>query len=229
MFEKQSCKFRFLLVWLSFAQAKSVWLKIFLFPGIIVYGLFCGGGFAHAVVLAKADFESDRLTEWRVFTTPNGTFGGEGFPAFAQCDAAGTGHPSQCLQVKVGQIHFSPDQNPQQGGGLEFQRELASGRLHLSARVMVTYHSSGDRRNLAGGLFEWVVDGNVVGMQDLGPIENGALRRYHLTADHVVEAGSHTVQLRISRPFKSEIAQQAPMQLVDDLTIAWSSLRQESR
>ena len=66
-------------------------------------------------------------------------------------------------------------------------------------------------------------------MQDLGPIENGAVMRFFLTADHDVEAGSHTVQLRISRPFKSEIGQDAPLQWVDNLMIDWAPLHQEGR
>lgn len=223
--EKRFHRSRFLWEWWCWTQVTPVGFRIFLLQVILGHGLFLGGNSVQAEVLATADFESNRLTGWTVFTTPNGTFGGEGFPVFVQCDAAGAGHLSQCLQVKAGQIKFSSDQNPQQGGGLECQRELPSGRLHLSARVMVTYQSSRDKRNLAAGLFEWLVDGHVVGMQDLGPIDNGALTRYHLTADHAISAGSHTVQLRISRPFKSEMGQEAPMQLIDDLIIDWSPLR----
>ncbi|MDR4493759.1 MAG: hypothetical protein AB7P17_14210 [Nitrospirales bacterium] len=227
--KKQSCRSRLSFVGVNESQGKFVWGRTLLLPVVIGYLLFCGWGPAQAEVLATLDFESNSLMSWTVFTTPNGTFGGDEFPAFVQCDAGGTGHPSKCLRMKVGQIHFSPDQNPQQGCVLEFQRELAAGRLHLSARIMVTYDSSQDKRNLAAGLLEWVVDGHTVGLHDLGPIENGAVARYHLLADHAVEAGFHTIQLRISRPFTSAIAQQAPVQFVDDLMIDWSPQREESR
>lgn len=229
MLEKPTLKSRLLSVWLILPQRSLLWVRTILLPVIIGCGLFIDVNSIHAEVLTTADFESKTLPGWTVFTTSNGTFGGEEFPAMVECDAAGQGYPSMCLQVKVGQIHFSPDQSPYQGGGLEYKRELAAGRLHLEARVMVSYHSSQDKRNLAGGLFEWVVDGQVVGMQDLGPIENGTVMRLNLTADHAVEAGFHTVQFRISRPFKSEIGQEAPLQLVDDLIIDWAPLHQEGR
>lgn len=229
MREKQSSRSRFVFYWSGVISGKLGLGLTFLLSLVIGNGLFAGGMAVQAEVLTTVDFESKTLPNWTLFTTPNGTFGGEEFPAVVRCDATGHGHPSMCLQVKVGQIHFSPDQNAQQGGGLEFNRELSAGRLHLEARVMATYHSSQDKRNLAGGLFEWVVDGQVVGMQDLGPIENGAVMRLNLTADHAVEAGFHEVQLRISRPFKSENGQEAPLQLVDDLIIDWAPPLQEGR
>ena len=189
---------------------------------VIGWVLLLAGIPVEASVLAKADFESGRLSGWTIFTTPNGTLGGEGFPLVVDDDVAGAGQISRCWQVKVGQIQYSPDQDPQQGGGLEIRQDLSQGRLRLSALVMATYYSPKDKRNLAGGQFEWVVDGQVVAMKDMGPIENGATLRHHLLADLSVETGPHVMQLRISRPFKSGTGQQAPLQLVDDLTLEWA-------
>jgi len=196
---------------------------------VVVIGLVLHWeGLAQARVLATADFESGPGLGWTVFTTANGTLGGEGFPAFADCDAAVAGQSSRCWQVKVGQVQYSPDQNPQQGGGLETRQEMALGRLHLSASVMVIYRSPKDKRNLAGGLFEWIVDDQVVGLLDIGPIEHGVTVRHQLTAAVSVEAGSHRIQLRISRPFKSGTGQQAPVQLVDNLVLDWLPLDEDS-
>ena len=194
-------------------------VEIFLIMGLVL--AWCGNT-AQAKILAQADFESGQVTEWTPFTTANGTFGGDGFPSLVDCDASGTGHSSKCWQVKVGQIQYSPDQDPQQGGGLEIRQELPQGRLRLSAQIMVTYQSPNDKRNLAGGLLEWVVNDRVVGKLDMGPIENGATLRHHLTADFPVVAGFHRIQLRLSRPFKSGTGQQAPVQSVDDLILDWS-------
>ena len=203
------------VVWPKF---RLIGVEIFLIMGL---GLEWGVSSAQATVLAREDFESGRATEWTPFTTANGTFGGDGFPSLVDCDVSGTGHPTKCWQVKVGQIQYSPDQDPQQGGGLEIRQELPQGRLHLSAQIMVTYQSPNDKRNLAGGLFEWVVNDRVVGKQDVGPIDNGATFRHHLTADLPVAAGFHRIQLRLSRPFKSGTGQQAPVQSVDDLMVEW--------
>ena len=215
--------------WVIWPPCRFPWVRTILLPVILGCGSVPDGNYTQAEVLTTVDFESNHEPGWTVFTTANGTLGGGEFPARVRCDAASQGHPSMCWQVKVGQRHYSPEQHPQQVWGLAFHRELVAGRLHLDGRVMATYLSSQDKRNLAGGLFEWVVDGQVVGMQDLGPIENGAVKRLHLTADHDVEAGFHTVQFRVSRPFKSAIGQDAPLQWVDNLIIDWAPRPQEGR
>ena len=190
--------------------------------GCLMLVVIWSGRSVQAEIVSQENFDSGQVGVWSPFATPNGTLGGEGFPVFVNCDAAGTGHISRCWQVKVGQIQYSPDQDLQQGGGLEIRQALAPGWLKLSVFVMVTYASQNDRRNLAGGLFEWIIDHQVMGRHEIGPIENGATIRHHFTADIPVEAGSHLIQLRMSRPFTSGAGRQAPLQFIDDLALDWS-------
>ena len=175
-----------------------------------------------AEVIAKEDFESGSLSGWTLFPTANGTLGGEGYPAVVPCDMGEMEKPSKCFQVKVGQMQYDSSHDPQQGGVLETRLQTENGFLGLSASVMVTYRSPTDRRNLAGGLFEWLVDEEVVAKHDMGPIENESTVTHRLRADHRVSAGLHVIGLRISRPFKSGRDQQAPIQFVDDLSIEFS-------
>lgn len=178
-----------------------------------------GVGPVSAEVLTTTDFESGDLSGWTAFPTSNGTLGGEGFPSVAVCDHAGLVSPSRCLRVQVGQLHYAPVHDVQQGGGIERTTMTGGGILQLSARVGVTYDSPNKKRNLAGGLFEWVVDDQVVAGLDVGPIEEGAAVQQQFTGNVPVTAGRHTIKLRMTRPFQSGTGQPAPVQFVDDVLV----------
>jgi hypothetical protein len=165
------------------------------------------------------DFESGDLSGWTAFPTSNGTLGGEGFPSVAVCDHGGMVSSSRCLQVQVGQLHYAPAHHVQQGGWIERTTMTAAGILQLSARVGATYHSPKNKRNLNGGLFEWVVDEQVVADLDVGPIEDSATVQHQFTGNVLVTAGRHTIQLRVTRPFQSGTGQAAPVQFVDDVMV----------
>ena len=122
----------------------------------------------------------------------------------------------------MGQVRYEPDKEPEQGGGLVTQITTETGMLYLSTDVAVTYHSPKDKRNLAGGLFEWIVDDHVIASYDMGPIDNGGVLRHHLKVQHGIKAGVHTIRLRITRPFASHPGQHAPFQYVDDLLLQFS-------
>ena len=185
-----------------------------------IIGLVSAGvGPASADVLTTTDFESGTFSGWTAFSTPNGTLGGKGFPLVAVCDHAGMVSSSRCLQVQVGQLHYAPVHEVQQGGGIELTTRTVSGIIQLSARVGVTYYSPNKKRNLNGGLFEWVVDDQVVAGLDVGPIEVGAAVQHQFTGKVPVTAGRHTIQLRMTRPFQSGTGQPAPIQFVDDILV----------
>ncbi len=159
------------------------------------------------------------MAPWEIFVTPNGTIGRAGLPTVVPFETGKDGQESKSLQFKVGQVRYDPDNKPEQGGGLVLQIATETGTLNLSAHVAVTYHSPKDKRNLAGGLFQWVVDEQVIASHDIGPIEKDGILRHHLDAHHPVKAGVHTLRLRITRPFTSHPGQDAPFQYVDDLLI----------
>ena len=179
-------------------------------------------GICEAAILNQTNFENGKMAPWEIFVTPNGTMGRAGLPTVAPFETGKDGQESKSLQCKVGQVRYDPDNEPKQGGGLVIQMATETGTLNLSAHVAVTYHSPKDNRNLAGGLFQWVVDEQVIASHDIGPIENGGILRHHLNVHHPVNAGVHTIRFRITRPFTSHPGQHAPFQYVDDLLIRLS-------
>lgn len=202
----------------SLTDSLPKWLRRW--PFWFWIGLIIGGaGSVSAEVLLTTDFESGILSEWTVFSTSNGTVGGKGFPSVAVCGHADTIAPSRCFQIQAGQQSYAPDHDVQQGGGIELKRMTVSGMLRVSARVGVTYHSPNKKRNLHGGLFEWLVDGQKVADLDSGPIENGATVQHHFTGKVPVKAGLHLIQLRVTRPFQSGTGQSSPVQFVDDVMV----------
>ena len=172
-----------------------------------------------AQVLLTTDFESGTLSDWTVFSTSNGTLGGKGFPTVALCDHGSPGSPSFCLQFQVGQLHFAPTHEVQQGGGISLTTMTIAGLIQLSARVGATYHSPDHKRNLNGGLFEWVVDDQVIADLDVGPMEDGGTVQHHFIGKVPVTAGRHTIQLRVTRPFQSGAGKPSPVQFIDDVMV----------
>ncbi len=179
-------------------------------------------GICEAGILNQTNFENGKMAPWEIFVTSNGTLGRAGLPTVASFETGKDGQESKSLQFKVGQVRYDPDNEPEQGGGLVIQIATETGTLSLSAHVAVTYHSPKDKRNLAGGLFQWVVDEQVIAIHEIGPIEKGRILRHHLNAHHTINAGVHTIRLRITRPFTSRPGQDAPFQYVDDLLIRLS-------
>lgn len=177
-------------------------------------------GICEAAILNQANFENGDRAPWGIFVTSNGTMGGAGLPTVVIFDTVQEGQESKSLKFKVGQVQYDLGKTIEQGGGLVIQMATDGGLLYLSAHVAVSYHSLKDKRNLAGGLFEWVVDNQVIASHDVGPIENGGTLRQHLKAHHQVNAGLHTIRLRITRPFASKPGQDAPFQFIDNLLIS---------
>lgn len=199
-----------------------VWKKGFWVWSAVVLGSV---GISDASIMAtlnQENFENGAGDAWETFATPNGAMGGGGMPTVVIFDTVQEGQESKSLKLKVGQARHDPDQKIEQGGGLVIEMETDGGMLHLSAYVAVSYHSPKDRRNLAGGIFEWVVDGQAIAVYDVGPIKNESILRHHFKARHHVNAGVHTLRLRITRPFISHPGQPAPFQYVDNLLVRFS-------
>jgi hypothetical protein len=176
-------------------------------------------GIGEAAILNQTNFENGEMAHWDTFVTSNGTVGEAGMPAVVPFEMVKEGKESQALQFKAGQIRYDSENEPEQGGGVMVQIKTETGKLELSANVAVTYHSPKDKRNLAGGLFQWIVDDQVIASQDMGPIDNHGILRHHLQASHQANAGVHVIRLRITRPFTSHPGQHAPFQYIDDLLI----------
>jgi hypothetical protein len=114
-------------------------------------------GIGEASILTQSHFENGEKMPWETFVTPNSTVGEAGCPTIVLFETAQDGQGSKALQFKVGQVRYDLQNEPEQGGGIVAQITTQTGQLELSAQVAVTYEPPKDRRNLAGGLFEWIV------------------------------------------------------------------------
>ncbi len=179
-------------------------------------------GLSQAEILNQMNIESDEMAPWETFVTPNGTVGETGWPLVELFETVEEGQASKALKFKVGQRRHEKDGHPEQGGGMVILITTNTGTLNLSAHVAVTYHSPKDRRNLAGGLFQWIVDDHVIASYDIGPIKNNSLLRHHFNAHHPVQAGEHSIRLHITRPFTSLPGKHAPFQYIDDVILRLS-------
>lgn len=119
----------------------------------------------------------------------------------------------------MGQLHYDPTGELQQGGGIGLTTMTNSGLIQLSAQVGVTYYSQDYKRNLNGGLFEWVVDDQVIADLDVGPVDDGSTVQQLFSGKVPVAAGRHALQLRVTRPFQSGAGKPAPVQFVDDVMV----------
>jgi hypothetical protein len=199
-----------------------VWKKGFWIWSAFVLGSVGISDVSLAATLNQENFENEDRAPWGIFVTPNGTMGGDALPTVVIFDTVQEGQESKSLKFKVGQVRHDSEKTTEQGGGLVIELETDGGMLHLSAHVAVSYHSPKDKRNLAGGLFQWMVDNQVIASHDIGPINNDSVIRHHLKAQHSVNAGIHTIRLRMTRPFTSHPGQYAPFQYVDNLLIRYS-------
>jgi len=169
--------------------------------------------------MTNGDFELGDLSGWTVFETPNGSLGGEGFPRCVDFDIAGDGHVSKSAVFKVGQQQYQSDGPSLAGGGIYATLQLDGGRLVVAADIASSYSSPKDRRNLAGGVFELLIDGEVIASHDFGPIPTARTQRKRLEGTAHISAGRHEVRLRIQRPFRSLAHDQAPQQYLDNIQL----------
>ena len=139
-----------------------VWKKGFWIWSAFALGIVGISDVSSAATLNQENFENVDGASWGFFVTTNGTMGGGGLPVVVIFDTVQEGQESKSLKFKVGQIRHDPRKTPDQGGGLVIEIETDGGMLHLSAHIAVSYHSPNDTRNLAGGLFEWVVDDQAI-------------------------------------------------------------------
>lgn len=185
-------------------------------------GLGCLPVWAQDRVADLPGCATDEFAAWTLFTTANGTLGGEGFPVCQAFDTNGDGTPTSSLTLKVGQRNFVGRGSTSAGGGLVLHARWPTGRVTVSVDGAVAYASPTDRRNLAGGLFELLLDGTVLDSLDVGPIPTGEVKRFMLHGEAAIRAGHHEVRIRVRRPFRSTARDHAPRQYLDHLRMVFS-------
>ncbi|WP_447970704.1 hypothetical protein [Nitrospira sp. M1] len=172
---------------------------------------------AQAFLIANGDFELGDLSGWTVFETPNGSLGGEAFPRCVDFDIKGDGHVSKSIVFKVGQQQYQAGGPSLAGGGIYTNFHVAGGRMVFTADIASSYSSPKDRRNLAGGVVDLLVDGEVIASHDFGPIPTATTQRERLQGMVHLDAGMHEVRIRIQRPYRSLSQDQAPQQYLDNI------------
>lgn len=153
-------------------------------------GALLGVHAANAVELVQnGRFASGNFADWVLFTTANGTTGN---PSVVSYDVTGAG-AQNAAKFDVGQNTF---RTGQQGGGLYQYVATSAGLIDFSASL-ASYRSTG---NLSGGVFEALLDDVVMATWDSGPTD-GTIRRDTLTFATSTTAGSHKLEILITRPW----------------------------
>lgn len=166
-------------------------------------------------LLTNGDFESGDFAAWTAFVTTNGT---TQTPAVTQFDTTGAG-ASLAAQFDVGQVIFEGPGSTPRGGGIHQKVILSPGSYEVSADIAAFGGTAFG--NIAGGLFELMVNGVTVDSHDFGQITGGATERSQLNATVMFASfGFQEFRLRMSRPFISGSAFATPNQYVDNIVVA---------
>jgi hypothetical protein len=163
-------------------------------------------------LVTNGDFETGDLTGWTTFTTPNGTLG-TGFPTVAMFDTTGTG-ASNAAKFEVGEVSFT---GLRVGGGIYQSVTTPASLFSVSADTAVLHTFAAF--NTDCGLFELLVDGQVVASHAYGQCFQNVTVRFTLSATGLaLTAGSHEIRIRMTRPFIARL-NQTPFQYVDNVTL----------
>lgn len=168
-------------------------------------GLFLVVSFSNAqATLVNGDFQTGGLSNWTTFTTANGTLG-SGRPTISNFDVAGSGLGSSALGLSVG--YLTPPCSfpgiycplPTEGGGIKQTASFSGGLTLLQADVAVANSTLYGGLNGDGGTFSLFLDGLLLDSFSIGEITAGTVQRGHLEFTSFVSAGSHTLEILVTR------------------------------
>jgi hypothetical protein len=178
---------------------------------------------ASAAGVSNGDFVTGDLSGWTAFTTANGALG-DGLPVVTPFDTTGTG-ASNAAEFNVGQAVFEGFGNTDpQGGGIYQSVTTGAGLFTISADT-AAFNRNALSDNSSCGLFELLLDGNVVASHDYGVCGAGVTLRFTLAATGLaLTAGSHEIRIRIMRPLTtfagSPVRAGSPLEYVDNVTLS---------
>lgn len=145
---------------------------------------------------------------WTIATTANGT---GGVPAVVSFDITGSG-AQNAAQFQVGEVVFT---GAPEGVILSQSITSLAGLLTFSADI-ASLKSTGSVANSDGGTFSILLDGLSLDSHSFGVVDFGVTYRAGLGFSQVVGAGSHTLDLYITRNFLS--ASVTPFQYVSNIS-----------
>jgi hypothetical protein len=172
--------------------------------------LTTASAYATSIPLTNGDFETGTLAGWTTVDTVNGNLGFAPLPNVASFNTTGSG-ASDAAHFEVGEDTFT---GVQAGGGIYQSFFAGDGTLTLTADI-AAFSTIG---NLEGGVFSLLLDGTPLDTISLELINGNQTLRGILTGTTTVAAGTHTVEILVTRRFIN-LSGQTPFEYVDNVTV----------
>jgi hypothetical protein len=159
-------------------------------------------------LIENGDFTEGHLADWTAFTTLSGTLGFPPDPKARLFDVSGS-EVEHAAEFQVGQ---AGDVGTEEGGGL-------MQTIHTKAGVLAFSAAFAKHVNLEGGTFSVLLDGVTEDTVSFGIMPKGTIDRGTLSFDVPVTAGSHVVEILITRDFTNGSKRgDTPFQYVTDIS-----------
>ena len=142
----------------------------------------------------NGDFSTGGFRHWTTFTTESGTLGYPNLPKITSFDVNGSG-AQNAAEFQVGQVG---DVGTEEGGGIMQAITTTAGALDFSADIAAF---ASKQVNLEGGTFSVLLDGVTEDTVVIGAMAKHTIQRGQLAFDVSVTAGSHTLEILITRDF----------------------------
>jgi hypothetical protein len=176
----------------------------------------CLAGVAHATtnLITNGDFTTGNFSGWTLTTTANGTYGPSPMPQVASFDVTGTG-AQDAAQFEVGEANFD---GSQQGAELLQSFTAAAGVLNFSAAIASEGDTTVASSNADGGVYTVFLDGTSEATFSVGPIAANQVVRDNLSFTAPVTAGSHSIEILMTRGFTTGDLGNTPFQFVTNVS-----------
>ena len=172
--------------------------------------------------LVNGNFATGDFTGWTIFNTSvfeagyGNASGGSALTQVVLFDTAGTGVPQYSAEFEVGQIdgYIGYGVNPL-GTGISQNVILGAGQLNIALDIAAT--TPGD--NADAGIFQLLLDGNVVASDDLGFISDTQTLRSTLSYSEAIAAGTHEIAIEMLRGYKP-LSEVTPYQYLSNISLS---------
>lgn len=192
-------------------------IRKFLFVPILFIAITLGNT-ANALLIDNDDFETGDFTGWTLFTFDSGSsFGGTGSTSVTSFDTNNDSISTYSAQFQVGQV-AGPigGGSPRIGGGIYQTFFSEAGILDISIDIAMEPFSN----NADGGLFELLLDDDVLDSFDFGNTTFGIVEYGLLQASKSITTGLHEIKIRMGRGYGNSSS--TPRQYVDNVSLQFT-------